>query len=510
MTKRRILRRASLIAAMFVAAMVGLQFNGCTIREEEPLRTGSAYVTLAIRDSVSETLVTGARIRVDGVATTRLSPALISGLDIGNHTISAFKPGYVDTSASVEVSLNAIDTVRLETTPATDGALDLVGAPDGTILLINNLPVDTVPVSVDYPTLFPNIGIGIFEASAYLPGHATELPAKWTVELSPGNPVSLSPIFAPLTEGTEIGNVAPPFLLQSDWGSKYGIQDYRGKVCLVTFFFYNCSACLEEFPYIAEAYRDPRYAGKVQFFGVDFIDSYSTLCRFRPEHDALGIEFPLLNDQRQTVKAAYNVYNNPANFIVDATGRVRLVRGGISEAMLRQTLDEALNSASGPTFSFVMRDTLITYDDRTRGEYHEFYGVVTNQLTMSRTLVYTVEPVSFPDTSRHVSICTYQTCYASHPAPYILNQRYEPMQVDSAAGVIVYNMKNYWQDSTATVDTASFYGDYTFDFSVNPADNPDERITYRLHLQDNAPMITSRRDPWTSLDNTSLNRQSGH
>lgn len=480
-----IFRTMQVLMALTMTAAL-LQLTGCSIEDIEPRRTGAIYVTLDAGDSANVVPVSGARIRIDGQETPRLTPALITGLDVGSHRISAFKPGYVDTSVSVDVMFNSADTVRLKTAMATDGAIDLVGAPEGTVLLVNHLPVDTVPVTPDSPTLFPNIGIGTFEVSAYLPGHATELPAKWTVQTSPGSVVPLSPVFTPLDEGTNVGDLAPSFNLRSDWGNDYGIQNQRGQVCLVTFFFYNCSACLEEFPYIASTYRDPRYAGKIQFFGVDFIDSYVSLCRFRTEHEALGITFPLLHDPHQTVKAAYNVFNNPANFIVDATGRTRLVRGGISEAMLRQTLDDALSAASGPTISFVMRDTLITYDDVTRSQYHEFYGTVVNLLNIPRTLVYTVTPVSFPDTSRQMSVCTHVTCYGPRSGVYVLNESYDPAMVDTAAGVIVYNMKTYWQDGVGTLDTASFYGDYVMDISVYPADNASEQITHRLRLHDAA------------------------
>lgn len=490
-------RSGRLLASRLVPVVIGLivlGLAGCDIQKTEPQHTGSLYITLSVGDSTADTLISGARIRVDGAQTIRLTPAVISNLPIGSHTISVYKPGFVDTSVTHEVRLNWTDTVAVQTVRATDGAINLVGAPDGTVLLINNLPVDTVPVSTENPTLFQNIGVGTFEVSAYLPGHATELPAKWTIQVSPGGTVSLAPVFVAAPEGVDIGDLAPSFQLTSDWGSSYGLQEYRGKVCLVTFFFYDCSACMEEFPYIASMYRDPRYAGKLQFLGVDFTDSYSRFSQFRADHDALGVTFPLLHDDpRQTVKNAYNIFACPANVIVDATGRVKLVQGGISEALLHQTVNDALEAADAPTFSFAMRDTLITYT--VRDQYYKFHGVTTNLLNAPRTFIYQVEPVVYPDTSRQTSICTWFTCYRSQSGAFAQSESYSPMQVDTGVGFIVYNMKNYWQDSVATLDTASFFGDYILDVTMYPVDNTGERVTNRLHLHDGNPSAPDRNNP---------------
>jgi peroxiredoxin len=466
-------------AAIWIALGI-LGFAGCDIQKTEPVRTGSLHVLFTVDD----TLITGARISLDGRQTTRLTPATLSGLSIGAHRVSVFKPGFVDTALTVDISAVGVDTAQLQSVRVRDGGINLIGAPTGTVLLVNNLPVDTVPVSADNPTLFPAIGTGTFEVSAYLPGYTTELPAKWTVQIQPGTVVPISPVFIAGTVGVDVGDIAPLFSLPSDWDSTYyGIQDYRGHVCLVNFFFYNCIACAEEFPYIAALYNDPQYAGRIQFFGVDFLDSYSRFAQYREDHSAFGITFPLLHDDaQQSVKNAYDVHNCPTSYIVDVTGRIRLIQeGSIPEALLRQTIDDALNTASAPTFDFVMDDTLITYSRRDSS--YEFFGVVTNHLNATRSFIHRVTPVAFADTARLTSLCTGINCYLPQQGTYSYNADYQPSDHDIVS-LTIYNMVN---DSLGGQNTDSIRGDYSVDLTVYPSDNAGERITRRIYLRDGNP-----------------------
>ncbi|HEY3294291.1 MAG TPA: TlpA disulfide reductase family protein [bacterium] len=483
---------------MVLLAALTLVLAGCSIQKTEPQRTGSLYVTL----NSGDTLLTGARIRVDGNQTTRLTPALITGLSVGTHHIAAFRPGYVDSTFSVDVVFNATDTLALQTVPASDGSIRLDGDAAflaGTVLLVNNIPVDTIPVSLEDPTLFPNIGIGTFEVSAYKPGYATELPSRWTVQLASGSTVTLSPVFTAVAEGPNVGDLAPSFKLRSDWGTtQYGLQDFRGQVCLVSFFFYECSACAEEFPYIASMYRDVRYAGKLQFFGIDFTDPYSRFVQYRDDHDAFGITFPLVHDPRMTVKNAYNVFNCPANYIVDPTGRIHLIQGSIPEPVLHQSVDELLRLADAPTYSFGIRDTLQSYAVDTV-DFRFGGATMTNLLAASRTFLYTITPLSFvdADTGRYISLCTWHTCYQTRTGVYLQPESYSPLQVDTAVAVTVSRWVKTWVDGTPVDSIIGFHGDYTFDLSVHPSDNPREVTTYRLRLHDAAgsPLLVAEPRP---------------
>jgi peroxiredoxin len=474
-------RRNNRFNGVLTVVLMTSLLAGCSIEETQPPETGSASVSL--RDT-SGVAIVGARIRVDGRETPRYTPATLDDLPVGVRTIGVSMPGYADTSMTVEIHRNEMSSVSLTTVPAEDGSLDLVGAPEGTVLLINTIPVGTVrPATEQFPTLFERLGVGQFRVSAYLANHATELPAMWTVQLSPGTTVPLTPIFVPLAADAQVGGLAPPFELPCDWDSSlFRLQDYRGQVVLVTFFFSSCAACVEELPYIAALYEDPAVNGRVQFFGVDFVDSYPVFARFRKEHPALGITFPLLRDGRQSVCADYGVSSSPANFIVDPTGRVRFRTDAVSEPQLRQTVFQLLEQASGATVSFTMRDTLITYTDGSQGFL--FHGRVVNLLNVQRTLVLNLTPVVSPDTNRLFGICTFSGCQAPRSGPITLHKLYGPLQVDSVLSFDVYSQVNDWSEGFPVPTDSAVVGDYLLRAAVYPADNTNERMEYDLRLDD--------------------------
>ena len=468
------------LAGLALTALMAVLLAGCEIEETKPPETGLAAVTLTDTSGVP---IRGARIRVDGRDAPRFTPSVLDHLPVGAHSISAFKPGYADTSMTVEIRFNDTSAVDLRTVPVNGGSIDLVGAPEGAVLLLNNVPAGVVPASAEFPTLFQRLGLGVYRATAYLPSHATELPAEWTVQLAANTTIPLTPLFVPVPTSAEVGGLAPVFELPCDWDSSlYRLQDYRGQVVLVTFFFSNCTACIEEFPYIAALYEDPAVAGRVQFLGVDFVDSYPAFARFREEHPTLGITFPLLRDASQTVPADYGISICPANIIVDASGRVRLHTGGISEPLLRQTVFQLLEQAGGPTFAFTMRDTLLAYTDGNQS--FNFHGRLENLLNVQRTFIFSLMPAVSPDTARLFSICTYQGCYAPRSGSITVHQAYGPRQADSLVSFDIYAQVNDWSLGFPIPMDSAVVGDYLLRVAVSPADNAGERVEYDLRLDD--------------------------
>ncbi|MBU0508488.1 redoxin domain-containing protein [bacterium] len=482
----------SQVALMLLAGWAIL-LSGCEIEETLPPQTGSVRVTLSDNPDSSDT-VRGAAIRVDGRETSRKTPATLTGLSVGLHRISAFKPGFVDTAVTIDVVANRTDTVALITTIANSGSIDFAGAPDGTLLLINNIPVGTVPTAMDPPTLFWGLGLGTFRVSAYLPGHTTEFPAPWTITVSAGEPTALSPVFVSVSEGHEPGDLAPVFDLASDWDStRYRLQDYRGQVVLVTFFFSNCTGCIEEFPHIQSVYDDPAYEGKVLVLGVDFVDIFRTFARFRDEHPSLGLTFPLLHDAAQSVKTAYGVTTMPANFLIDQKGRVRMARGGVTEPELRQQIAALIGEGQTETFSLDMRETVIGY---TNGDSnYDFHATLINRLAVPRSFVFNLVPVEFPETNRLLSLCVGPTCTQPDTGRVAYTAQFYAMQVDSGVKFSIYNIVKDRQ--TGQTVSSPIVGDYTLDVSVFPADNPSEIITHRLLLDDLSAGSASRfLRPW--------------
>jgi peroxiredoxin len=467
-----------LLVAFILTISASWWMVGCQIEETEPPQSGGLYVTMVDEFNAP---ITGAHIWINNRESPRITPAVLTGLPVGSTRLRVFKPGFLDTSRVIDVVANRIDSVQIQTVLAPSGSIDLTDAPTGTILLLNNIPVGAVPTSPETPTLFSSLGLGTFNVSAFLPGNATELPSKWTVELNPDNPAVLSPIFTPVQTGFNVGDLAPLFSLRSDWDtSVYRLQDFRGRVCLISFFFYNCSGCVQEFPYIASLYSDPAYEGKIQFFGIDFSDTYSTFARFREDHPTLGITFPLLHDPAQSVRFAYGITSCPTNIFVDATGRIHSIHGSISEAELKQTVDEMVGASSGSTFRFTMTDTVINYTNDTLN--YDFHGTVENLLNAPRNLKYSLNPVDYPDTARQHSICVSLNCYAPVSGPIgSWSNPIDPLHADPVKCTI-YAQISDWSNGFPIPVRAPLVGNYTLDIVVFAADNTTERYGYRLHL----------------------------
>jgi len=305
--------------------------SSCEIDET---KTNQGQVFVELRDT-SGVAITGARISVDGVQTASITPDTLRQVAVGDRTISATKPGYEPSSGVVNIQEDQTASLTLVAQDAPYGALELVDAPDGTALIIDNSEYSVVP-----PRLV-DVGVGTWSVSAYLAGNITNAPARWNIILAPRDTVRINAQFSPIAEGTNAGSLAHVFTLPSDLDSSiYRLQDYRGKIVLLSFFFYLCNPCLAEFPHIQEVYADPQYAGRLEVFGVDAVDGWPLLARYKEDHPTLGLQFPLLWNQDQSLRTIhYEVASCPTNILIDPTGMIRYRWFGVAEGELRGAIE---------------------------------------------------------------------------------------------------------------------------------------------------------------------------
>ncbi len=322
------------IKIAFISLVLFAFLIGCEI-EESPVSAAKIFVDL--RDDQG-TQVIGARIWLDGVQTSQVTPDTLRQVTIGTHTIATSKPGFHQASQQVTIVADEIVSITLSTTQAPFAAIELVDAPDGTSLA-NRQCRDRRTV----PPRIIGLGTGTWNVSAYLAGHATASPARWTITLAEGDTAHINAQFAPIGTGPDVGQLAPVFALPSDGDSSiYRLQDYRGKIVLVSFFFYTCAPCLAEFPHIQEIYADPEYAGWLEFFGIDAIDRWSVVGKiYRSTHPTLGLQFPLLWNRR--ANPSHNqlseVESCPTNILIDPTGMIRYRWFGVTEDELRSAIE---------------------------------------------------------------------------------------------------------------------------------------------------------------------------
>ncbi|MFH1010625.1 MAG: redoxin domain-containing protein [bacterium] len=317
----------------FLVLTLALFWLGCAIEESSELQTGSLEVRLS--DSTG-TEITGAAIYIDGVETGRQTPAVVCGILTGQRQLRVWKPGYVPTDTVLTVV--RFDTIRvsLVTALADTGAVELVDVPIGVTLLLNGEASGQTP-----PAVFPAIGVGNYRLSAYLPDHATDLPSLWRVEIVGADTLRVEGIqFTSTPQGNQPNSLVIPFALPSDWERDFAVQDWRGHVVLINFWFKDCQNCILEFPYLQQVYEEFGAEGGFQILAVNPYDPMETIRQFRVQS---GLTFPFLRDGDHAVSLCYAVAIYPTNLLVDKRGIIRNRLGRVTYEELRALVDGLLN-----------------------------------------------------------------------------------------------------------------------------------------------------------------------
>lgn len=145
------------------------------------------------------------------------------------------------------------------------------------------------------------------------------------------------------TRGREL--FGPAFALRDLTGKPVRLQDYRGKVTLINFWASWCEPCREEFPHMAELYREfDRNEFDIAAISDDVSDSKMRgfVHEFRPP-------FPILAG-RGRMKAIYHFRGLPYSVLLDKQGRVieRIFGfGGEQEfARLREIISREIHADS--------------------------------------------------------------------------------------------------------------------------------------------------------------------
>jgi peroxiredoxin len=130
------------------------------------------------------------------------------------------------------------------------------------------------------------------------------------------NPTGRSP-------STEIGRVAPDFLLRTPDGGELRFSDLRGSPVLVNFWASWCTPCRQEMPEIVRAYNARRGEGLV----VVAVDLQENADAVRGFADEFGMDFPIVIDRTGQVAEAWRiggpVEGIPSSYFIDEQGIVR-------------------------------------------------------------------------------------------------------------------------------------------------------------------------------------------
>ncbi|WP_316835085.1 TlpA disulfide reductase family protein [Pedobacter nutrimenti] len=130
-----------------------------------------------------------------------------------------------------------------------------------------------------------------------------------------------------------IGKVAPSFELFDIYGTKYTLQNLKGKVIVLNFWFAGCEPCKEEMPELnrlKEKYKDK---------GVVFLAiGRDNADRIKDFLKTNNFNYTLLCDGKKTIDA-YQVFGFPTSMVIDKSGLVsysQLGGAGIAESLSRE------------------------------------------------------------------------------------------------------------------------------------------------------------------------------
>ncbi|MGH7606306.1 MAG: TlpA family protein disulfide reductase, partial [Gemmatimonadales bacterium] len=146
------------------------------------------------------------------------------------------------------------------------------------------------------------------------------------------------------SRGTGRMPFAPPFALPDLAGDTVRLEDYRGKVTLVNFWASWCDPCREEFPHMAELYRElPRAAFAIAAISDDIHAGQmrAFVREFRPP-------FPILAGGGR-MKAVYHYRGLPYSVLLDRRGRVvERIFGFGGAAEFRRLRETIANEIAAP------------------------------------------------------------------------------------------------------------------------------------------------------------------
>jgi peroxiredoxin len=133
----------------------------------------------------------------------------------------------------------------------------------------------------------------------------------------------------------QVGGPAPSFQAETLEGKTVSLDDYRGKVLLLTFWATWCEPCKKEMPEIQAAYEKHKEEG-LAVVAVNFGEKKEPAEAF---FEKTGLTFPSLLDRRANIAERFGVISLPVTFFIDQDGiiRERVVGGTLTAEGIEQT-----------------------------------------------------------------------------------------------------------------------------------------------------------------------------
>jgi len=137
----------------------------------------------------------------------------------------------------------------------------------------------------------------------------------------------------------QVDFAAPELTLQDLSGKSASLSDYLGNVVLVNLWATWCPPCKEEMPSLQTFYENHKADG----FVLIGINQEETLAVVTPFVAEFGLTFPVWLDENYLAERVFKTESLPSSFVIDRTGRVRLMWfGGVSEEFLEKYVTDLI------------------------------------------------------------------------------------------------------------------------------------------------------------------------
>ncbi len=149
-------------------------------------------------------------------------------------------------------------------------------------------------------------------------------------------PIKPSPSPSPQYEA------APTFTLTDIDGVSFSLEDFRGKVVILDFFYIRCPPCKGEILHLLEVFK--KYGSKgLVMISISVDPAYDTVQRLQNFREENGIEWRIARDTAG-VSEKYLIRAVPTIVIIDQNGFIRYRHVGLTSA---STLMEEVESLLG-------------------------------------------------------------------------------------------------------------------------------------------------------------------
>lgn len=151
----------------------------------------------------------------------------------------------------------------------------------------------------------------------------------------------------PLTAkvGTDIGDVAPDFVLRTMNGEGVTLTDLRGKKVMLNFWSTHCGACIVGFPLIRDTYvKHGSNSGDVAVITICIDARIDRIKAIENKYgDRYGpLDFPILLDEQTKTKNDYHIWAVPTTFFINSQGIIKQMKLGRFQS--QQEIEDILKS----------------------------------------------------------------------------------------------------------------------------------------------------------------------